>query len=280
MDDRLLICTDLDRTLLPNGSEPESAGSRELFCRLASDPSVQLAYVSGRHHQLVLDAIQDFHIPLPDWVIADVGSKIYKFNHSDWEYWHIWETEIAADWHGAQSADVKLLFDDLTELTLQESEKQNAFKLSYYTPLNIDFSRLEAKLHERLQQKGLCSSIIFSVDEAASVGLLDILPSKANKLHAIEFLMASQNFTSVNTVFAGDSGNDLLVMSSAIPSILVANAHQDVIERAFAIASEQGTLDSLYLAKGSFKGMNGNYSAGILEGLHHFHPHLAIWSSL
>lgn len=214
MNDRLLICTDLDRTLLPNGSEPESSGSRELFCRLASDPSVRLAYVSGRHRQLVLDAIQNFHIPLPDWVIADVGSKIYKVNQDSWEYWPVWETEIAADWHGAQSADVQLLFDDLKELKLQESEKQSAYKLSYYTPLNIDFSKLRDQIQERLRQKNLSSSIIFSVDEAASVGLLDILPLRANKLHAIEYLMVSHKFNYSNTIFAGDSGNDLLVMSS------------------------------------------------------------------
>ena len=280
MDDRLLICTDLDRTLLPNGSEPESSGSRELFFRLASDPSVRLAYVSGRHRQLVIDAIQNYQLPLPDWVIADVGSKIYKVNQDNWEYWPGWEKQIAADWHGFKSADVQPLFEDLKELKLQESEKQHAYKLSYYTPLDIDFPQLEAKMQERLEQRELSSSIIFSVDEAASVGLLDILPLRANKLDAIEYLMISHKFDYENTIFAGDSGNDLLVLTSAISSILVANAHQDVIQQAYAVASERGTLDSLYLAKGTFKGMNGNYSAGILEGLHHFHPHLAIWNSL
>ena len=191
-----------------------------------------------------------------------------------------WGTEIAADWHGAQSADVQLLLDDLKELKLQESEKQNAYRLSYYTPLNIDFSRLRDQIQERLRQNNLSSSIIISVDEAASVGLLDILPLRANKLHAIEYLMVSHGVQLFGTIFAGDSGNDLLVISSPIPSILVANAHQDVIQQAFAIASERQTLNSLYLAKGSFKGMNGNYSAGIVEGVHHFHPHLAIWRSM
>ena len=78
MSKRLLICTDLDRTLLPNGSQPESSGARELFRRVTSDPSVSLAYVSGRHQQLVLDAIREYAIPWPDWVIADVGSTIYR----------------------------------------------------------------------------------------------------------------------------------------------------------------------------------------------------------
>ena len=31
----LLLCTDLDRTLLPNGEQPESPQARTLFARLA-----------------------------------------------------------------------------------------------------------------------------------------------------------------------------------------------------------------------------------------------------
>lgn len=46
---RLLICTDLDRTLIPNGPQPESPKARALFRRLVSREEVTLAYVSGRH---------------------------------------------------------------------------------------------------------------------------------------------------------------------------------------------------------------------------------------
>ncbi len=33
-----------------------------------------------------------------------------------------------------------------------------------------------------------------------------------------------------------------------------------------------GNADLLHLAKGGVLGMNGNYAAGILEGVLHFHP--------
>ncbi|MCI5126782.1 MAG: haloacid dehalogenase, partial [Candidatus Electrothrix sp. AR5] len=32
---KLLVCTDLDRTLLPNGPQPESPGARPAFAALA-----------------------------------------------------------------------------------------------------------------------------------------------------------------------------------------------------------------------------------------------------
>ena len=73
----LLIATDLDRTLLPNGAEPESPGAREMFARLVSRPEVTLAFVSGRHRELVEDAIEEFSLPQPDFVIGDVGTSIY-----------------------------------------------------------------------------------------------------------------------------------------------------------------------------------------------------------
>jgi hypothetical protein len=36
------------------------------------------------------------------------------------------------------------------------------------------------------------------------------------------------------------------------------------------IATEKNILDKIYFAKDGFSGMNGNYVAGILEGLNYF----------
>jgi 3-deoxy-D-manno-octulosonate 8-phosphate phosphatase KdsC-like HAD superfamily phosphatase len=88
----------------------------------------------------------------------------------------------------------------------------------------------------------------------------------------VEFLMRHQGFDVSNTVFAGDSGNDLPVLASAIPSVLVANAAYDVAVQVKIQAIKQGTMAAFYQAQGGFLGMNGNYSAGILEGIAHYHP--------
>ena len=82
----ILICTDLDRTLLPNGKQPESPGARAGFRRLVSRPEITLAYVSGRHRRLVEDAIREYELPLPDWVIGDVGTTIYQVHATEWLY--------------------------------------------------------------------------------------------------------------------------------------------------------------------------------------------------
>ncbi len=273
----ILICTDLDRTLLPNGKQPESSEARSAFTRLVSRPEVTLAYVSGRHRELVEQAICEYELPLPDWVIGDVGTTIYQVGAGKWLHSSAWEQDIATDWRGLTASDLRTLFADLPSLQLQEESKQNRYKLSYYLPLLTDIDALLREMSRRLDTQNLAASLIYSVDEATSTGLLDVLPAHATKLHAVEFLMQQQGFDYTNTVFAGDSGNDLPVIASAVPSVLVANADSVVVEQATAQALQQGTMRAFYLAQGSFLGMNGNYSAGILEGVAHYHPDTQPW---
>ncbi len=277
MSKRILICTDLDRTLLPNGSQPESPGAREALARLVSRPEVALAYVSGRHLELVEEAIREYRLPLPDWVIGDVGTTIYQAGERGWLTWAEWEQDIAADWLGLTANDLRPLFSDLPVLRLQEESKQNRYKLSYYLSLPSEIDALRQKMTRRLDAKNLKASLVYSVDEVKSTGLLDVLPARATKFHAVEFLMQHQGFDVTNTVFAGDSGNDLLVIASTIHSVLVANADRDVVEQARSLVRQQGSEAAFYLAQGGFLGMNGNYSAGILEGVAHYHPESKFW---
>ena len=274
---RLLLCTDLDRTLLPNGAQPESPQARRIFSRLTERRDVTLVYVSGRHNKLVQQAIKCYCLPQPDMVISDVGTKIYDLRAGDWMTWQDWEEEITPDWAGQTHSALCDLFRDLKPLKLQEREKQNTHKVSYYVSLYEDKDKLIQVMDRRLRQQGVNASLIWSVDEPAAVGLLDVLPRGATKLHAIEFLREQLGYALEDTVFAGDSGNDLPVLTSSIPAILVLNAAQTVREAARSEAEQSGHLDAIYFAKGGFMDMNGNYSAGILEGIAHYRPELRAW---
>ncbi len=277
---KLLICTDLDRTLLPNGTQPESSEARTIFTRLVSRPEVCLVYVSGRNLTLVQDAIQEYDLPAPHWIVGDVGSTMYKFEGDRWKSWQSWTQQIAGDWRGFNAIDLEPLFSDLAEishLVLQEPDQQSRFKLSYYLPLDIEKDALQQYIKLRLEEQNIAASLIYSVDEAKEIGLLDILPARATKLHAVEFLMGQLNFDDGNTVFAGDSGNDLPMLISTVPSVLVANAPEDIIVQSQQQAKELGNTHRLYLAQGGFLGMNGNYSAGILEGIVHYYPETQRW---
>ncbi len=269
-----LLCTDLDRTLIPNGFQPESALARERFKCLARQKEITLVYVTGRSRALIEQAIEDYDLPQPDFAIADVGSTIYRIDASGWQQWEEWEVHIAQDWQILAHDHLSRLLNTFPELQLQEPEKQTPHKLSFYVPLETDVQELLGKITAQLDQAGINANLIWSIDEAAEIGLLDILPAKANKLHAIRFLMQQNGFGNDNTVFAGDSGNDMDVLLSDIPSVLVANANTEVKKQAM-----HANIDTLYVARGDYLGMNGNYAAGILEGVTHYLPEVNTWLS-
>ena len=275
----VLLCSDLDRTLLPNGPQPESPEARPLLRRLVQHPEFALAYVSGRHKALLLDAIGDYQIPVPDYAIGDVGTTIYRVKGDEWHAWEAWEQEIAPDWKGRRHDELAALFDDLDLLTLQETEKQNTFKLSYYAPEDAPRDELLTEMQARLMPQGIDASLIWSIDEVGHKGLLDVLPRRATKYHAIRFLMTRKGFSEANTVVAGDSGNDLAALTSGLQAVLVHNAQPHVRAEALQLVREKGVSERLYLARGGFMSMNGNYAAGVLEGLVHFVPETAQWLS-
>ncbi|MBW9266642.1 MAG: HAD-IIB family hydrolase [Candidatus Thiodiazotropha sp. (ex. Lucinisca nassula)] len=275
MNQRLLICTDLDRTLIPNGPQPESEGARERFKQLCASETVLLAYVSGRDQSLVRDAIADYSLPQPDYVIGDVGTSLYHVDTpDDWSHQANWDEHISQDWRGRSHQDLKQLFADIPGLRLQEEAKQNRFKLSYYVSPDQAHQPILDEMGLRLQREKVAASLVWSVDETVNMGLLDVLPERATKYHAVDFLRQSLGYTLNETVFSGDSGNDMEVLISPIPAVLVANAQPEVRQKAQQLVDEKGNGDSLYMAKGSFMAMNGNYSAGILEGAAHYHPQL------
>ena len=273
----VLLCSDLDRTLLPNGPQPESPQARPLLRAVAGRPDLTLVYVTGRHLDLLREGIEEFDLPLPRYAIGDVGTTLYEVRSGEWSLWQPWSDRIAEDWQGCSHDDLAELFADIDLLRLQEPEKQNTYKLSYYADPDLDAQAVTRLMQKCLEREGIRASIIWSVDETKEIGLLDVLPERATKRHAIEFLMRERGFASEQTVFAGDSGNDLPALTSGLQAVLVRNAMDAVREEAVRRAREKGFADCLYLAQGGLLGMNGNYAAGVLEGLVHHLPDTRAW---
>jgi sucrose-6F-phosphate phosphohydrolase len=269
---RFMLCTDLDRTLIPNGKQPESPAAMEKFKRLENRKEITLVYVTGRHRALIEQAMSEFDLPQPNFAIADVGTTIYHVDASGWTQSDEWDAQIAPDWRGMTHDELYRLLSVFPALRLQEKEKQNRHKLSFYVPLETDAQALIGEMDARLRYSEISANLIWSIDETKGIGLLDVLPSSANKLHAIRFLMQQQGYTLENTLFAGDSGNDLDVLMSDIRSVLVANADAETKQRA-----AKASAGALYVANGGYLGMNGNYSAGILEGAAHYWPEVDKW---
>ena len=277
MKNNILLCSDMDRTILPNGDQEESSGVRSVLRLLVERPEIHIAYVSGRDKNLIQEAITEYDLPFPEYAVGDVGTTIYELTGNNWTPWEDWFREIAKDWNGLESEDLTGILKGFDNLKLQEPEKQNRFKLSYYADKNANGRQLVDQIQAYLSKQKLSSRIIWSVDEQRNSGLVDILPQRASKLHAIRYLMDQKGYRKSKVVFCGDSGNDLNVLTSDIQAVLVKNASEDVRLEALESVVKNGRAETLYMANGDFMGMNGNYSAGVLEGLAHFEPDVRPW---
>lgn len=271
---RLLLCTDMDRTVIPNGSQPEHPEARSLFRRLCRLSGVELVYVTGRHLQLVEEAIAEYDLPLPGYVIADVGTKIYQRTTTGYTELQLWQQEIAGDWQGKSQAELWQILASVASLTPQEESKQSDFKLSYYLPLQADVAGVTAEVEAKLDEAGVAASVITSIDEPAQVGLLDVLPRNATKLHGLNFLREYCGYAQEETIFAGDSGNDLPVLESDIRSVLVANADPALQKQAAILASQNGNSSAFYQAQNTTFYLGGNYCAGVVQGVVYYMPHI------
>lgn len=281
---KLTLCTDLDRTLLPNGFQPSDPQSIPLLQKLVQENDISLVYVTGRDKKLVLDAIYEYDLPVPDHAITDVGTRLYhlradstdklnlKPNDYHWDEDCNYQQYLKKHWKQDKLDIVRTRIEDCYQLRLQEPEKQSRFKLSYYYGSETSQGSIEQDIKSLCDDTGLNCNIIMSHDETADIGLLDILPGDASKYHAIRFLMDKYVITTKEIIFFGDSGNDMEVMVSEIPSVLVNNTQESVKQEATRRAKLNHHEQQLFIAEGNFCGLNGNYCSGILEGLAWYYP--------
>lgn len=271
-----LLCTDLDRTLLPNGQAPEEPLARRRFALVAQNPEVAIAYVTGRDLGLVESAISEFQIPIPNFIIGDVGASIYHARPTGWEPDSDWHQAIASDWQGKSWQTLLPHLNAFNDLRIQDNQgiTHCPHKLSFYTKSKERPEALLEGVQNLLNDVGFTSRIIWSYDEILECGLLDVLPASVSKYHAIEFIREKMAISRERCFFSGDSGNDLEVLESDIPSVLVANGTSDVRHLAIKNSRLMGNDEKLHLAQFIDDQNNGNYASGILQGLEHFFPEL------
>lgn len=270
-DNRVLLTTDLDRTLLPNGSAPESDQARPLFRQLCKSEKIVLAYVTGRSPDLVREAIATYDLPIPDFAITDVGAAIYRLKGSDWKPLEEWfQVHNSSGWRPSRLENIGSGSPN-SVLEQQPEACQTPYKISYFYDLEQNPTTIEAWIYRETGTSESDFNLIWSEDPVRQKGLLDILPSTADKGTAIHFLANHLQLPGNHILFAGDSGNDVAVFQSNIQSVCVQNAAEAIVK---CIESNATTDRPHYQAKGRFMGMNGNYSAGILEGFAHFFPEL------
>ena len=258
-----VLATDMDGTFIPLEGNEENRRDLQRLCAEIEQRDLDLVYVTGRDYALVLDAVLSHELPIPQWLICDVGTSIYKSatdgNHQVLDSYHAHLSEIVGSFNVRKLAE---RLSVISELRLQEEEKQGPFKLSYYCRASL-LGELASRLSQLIAENDAPYRIIASVDPFTDEGLIDFLPQSVSKNYALCWWIDHTQRDKDSIVFAGDSGNDLAALTAGYRSIVVANADDTVTRAAASAHQSAGWTDRLFIAEKPA-------TSGVLEGLQHF----------
>ena len=234
---RLLI-SDIDNTLL---GDPEAL---ERLLELLERHRDRIAWgvATGRSLELTLEAMTEHHIPMPDILVCSVGTEIYYGPHLRLDKG--WQQHISHRWSPEQ---VKACMSGLDFLTFQEAEGQRRHKISYYME---NQPGLLDRVHGALAAAKLSCQVIYSHGQ-----FLDLLPLRASKGKAINFIKHKYGFSTEQIMVAGDSGNDEDMLKGAALGLVVRN-HSDELNHL------RGRSRIFFSPL--------PHAAGIIDGLYHY----------
>lgn len=264
-----LIASDMDRTLLPNGKEEMDPNSMKIFKNEIRKNKLGLVYVTGRYKSQIKDALERYDLPQPYFIISLLGTVIYDFREGKFDKIEEWEEILERDWKDYKREDIENFLQDISGIRTQENKKLNKYKQSYYFDLDCDIAAIKSKIKKRLGKRNIEAEIIESVDVNKRIGLLDIVPKSGTKISALKYIMKKLNVGKDRVLYAGDSGNDLLPLTSGVYAVLVKNAPRKTKERLKKVAKEKKIEDRIHIATGTEK-LSGNYVSGIIEGARKF----------
>ncbi|MBE0583208.1 MAG: HAD-IIB family hydrolase, partial [Desulfofustis sp.] len=185
---RHLLITDIDNTLVG-----DDAAMERLFSLLEEKrETIAWGVATGRSLELTIEVMTEYNFPTPDIMICSVGTEIYY--GPDFRMDKGWQQHISWQW---QAEEIKKALGRLDFLVSQEAEGQRSHKISYY--LEEKDSRLQ-QVNEALDEMKLRCQVIYSHGQ-----FLDILPLRASKGKAIEYLIQKYDFSPRHIMVAGDS---------------------------------------------------------------------------
>ena len=242
-----LFISDLDNTLIG-----DDQGLEKLNRKLQKNREkyqTKIVYATGRSLFLYKQLTADKALLDPDALIASVGTEIYLDPETETLDKH-WVNMISQNW---QRDKILAITSQFQELMPQPEFEQGDFKISFNLPLK-QLNTIIASLEKMLKDADLEVKLIYSGGKD-----LDIIPQKADKGLAVNFLQKKWQISDEKTVVCGDSGNDIALFNTGKPKgILVGNAQPELKQW-----YQNNATAYRYLAK-------QHYAAGIIEGLEYF----------
>ena len=263
-----ILATDLDGTLIPLDGVEENKLDLQNLKNLLVEREIGIIFVTGRHIESVQEAIAEHDLPIPQYIIADVGSSIYKLEMEAGgggltckplpEYSALLDTKLSVQ----QYEQIRTIAEGFNGVRLQEPEKLGRHKLSFYADAG-KLKEVSDELATALKQREIPFSMIVSVDPFNGDGLIDILPRGITKSFALDWFLNHIQCGWTEAIFSGDSGNDYAAMVGGFNTIVVGNAGSGLKSKVVDHFNRVEGPNGLYCAE-------GKATSGVLEGVQNF----------
>jgi HAD superfamily hydrolase (TIGR01484 family) len=209
-----VLATDLDGTFLGGSDEAR----KKFYSWIESQrPRVGLIFVTGRDPGHIRDLTRKQGVPKPDFVVGDVGTTIAAV---DDDHFIVpipeLEAEIAAAWNDA-STRVQAALRSAPGLKLQSTGFR--YRVSYdMDPVSFDAQALDTVA-------GLGLDALISADR-----YFDVLPKDVSKGPSLLRLLTHLGIDNRKVLVAGDTLNDLSMLTMGLPAVAVGNSEPALIE--------------------------------------------------
>ena len=230
---RHILACDIDGTL--TGCQAGAAAFRDW----ATDRDIPFVVATGRSISEARAVLADWSLPDPDAWITAVGTELHRPGPGGrLALCPDFAAEVARDW----DRDAALEALRAAGATLQAPIEQRRWKLACFG----DAAEAE-RLRPRLTARGLHLRVVPSHGH-----LIDILPPHGGKAAAIRAFARTHALTPRHCIVAGDSGNDIDMLTTCGRAIVVGNALPE--------------LDALPRHSGLYRA-RARHANGVLEGL-------------
>ncbi len=237
-----LFSSDLDGTLLGN---PEATQRfKHTWEKLPPRRRPLLVYNSGRLVDDMRHFVREDTLPAPDYYLGGVGTQIYdarteRFLEDFYQF-------LSEDWDLPR---IEAAVGAYPGVRRQPDEFQHKYKSSWFleraTPEQL------GELRQRLAAAGVGATLVYSSQRD-----LDILPPRATKAGALQWLCTKLRIGLDETLVAGDTGNDSIMFRlPGVRGIIVENAQPELFEATVEIP--------VYTARAVL-------ADGVLDGLLHY----------
>jgi len=231
----MLLATDLDGTFL--GGSPEDKA--RLYEWIKQQADVRLVFVTGRGLANVQPLLDDPQMPLPDYIICDVGAAVVE--GPTLLPVEPLQTAIEQQWPGEE--EVRAHMEQVAGLRYQEVPQQRRCSFYYDHTTAIDVA-LE-----------IAASLGCDVLQSAGK-YLDVLPGGVNKGSTLTRLMEFIDYPVNQVLVAGDTMNDRSLYDAGFKGVVVGLAEAALL---------QYTQHYAHVLQSEKPG-----AAGIMEGIYWF----------